>query len=262
MYQINPGLVGNTLGAAISPVQSAFTKTAAFIKGRIDFIANMSKLSDENKLLSERIAELEIDNLKVEALLRENERLSNLLGTSELYPHLPNITADIISKEPGNWFHKFNINKGSRDGIRRNMIVLKSGALVGTVDMVGFNYSRVVSVIDDTSSVSARSERTGDIGFVRGDALLMLEGLCKMVNISREADIVIGDVIVTGTIAAGAEATIYPPGIAIGRVISVEPDVNGTQTAIIKPFVDLRHLSKVLVVTEVYGYDLGGGVDD
>ena len=52
-------------------------------------------------------------------------------------PHYPKVAARIISKDPGNWYDTFMINKGSNDGIRVDNNVIAGKGLVGIVTEVG-----------------------------------------------------------------------------------------------------------------------------
>jgi len=88
------------------------------------------------------------------------------------------------------------------------------------------------------------SLRTGDLGVVKGDYTLMNNGLCKMEYIDGEAQIAVGDEIVTSQLSE-----VYPEGLSIGKVTKIETDANGlTKYAIIEPFVDLKHLGTLLVI--------------
>ena len=88
------------------------------------------------------------------------------------------------------------------------------------------------------------SVRTGDLGVVKGNYTLSNRGLCKMEYIDGDAEIMVGDEIVTSHLS-----DIYPEGLAIGKVLEIETDTNGlTKYAVIEPYVDLKHLDTVLVL--------------
>ena len=58
----------------------------------------------------------------------------------------------MISKDPGNWYSTFVINRGSDDGIQVDMNVLADGGLAGIVTEVGKDWATVRSIIDDSSN--------------------------------------------------------------------------------------------------------------
>ena len=65
------------------------------------------------------------------------------------YSDYPKIAADVISKDPGNWYSTFVVNRGTADGIAVDMNVLGQGGLVGIVTAVGEHWAEVRSIIDD-----------------------------------------------------------------------------------------------------------------
>jgi rod shape-determining protein MreC len=246
-----PTLVNNTLGFIITPVEGAITGVGAFISARIDFIVRMGEIEAENIELKERVKTLEADNTRLSLVDKENQKLSELLEIDRQYANYPMVGANVIAKDTGNWYNTFTIDKGTRDGFQKDMVVLASGGLVGRIFEAGYNYSKVLSIIDDTSAVAVKIARTEDDGYIRGDLYLMLEGKCRMEFIDSESDLLQGDEIVTAP-----TSSIYPPGIIIGHVLSVSMDANGTKSAIIEPFVDFKHIEKVIVVTALFEQEL------
>lgn len=90
------------------------------------------------------------------------------------YSQYKKVGARVISKGSGNWYNTFVINKGSKDGIKVNMNVIADGGLVGIVTETGRTYAKVCSIINDSSSVSAKSSQAGDTCVVQETA-----SLCK-----------------------------------------------------------------------------------
>ena len=71
------------------------------------------------------------------------------------YSEYDKVAANVISKDAGNWFSNFTIDKGTEDGIQKDCNVIAGSGLVGIVTEVGKNWATVRSIIDDTSNVSA-----------------------------------------------------------------------------------------------------------
>ncbi len=236
----------NAFGFVIVPIQNFNTSVSGWLKSKINIITNLNDIENENIALKAELEnKTELEN-KVKLLERENEKLNELLETDSKYGNYPTISAKIIAKDPGNWYDNFTIDKGSKDGLEKNMVVLAAGGLVGRIKECGLFYSKVVSLIDDSDSVSSKSLRTDDIGFVRGD--LSQKNLCRMDYIDNDAEIIEGDEIITSHLSE-----IYPPGITIGYVKEIKPDTNTlTKVAIIEPTVDFKHLENVLVITHSY----------
>lgn len=239
-----------TIGIILKPIQKFTTSSVEWIQGKFEYFSKFKMLEEENETLKMEIDLKEQEIKRLKQLEIENEKLSNLLNTSSKYREYPKITADIIAKDPGNWYKNFVIDKGEKDGIKKNMVVLAVGGLVGKVEEVGYNYAKVSSIINGTYSVSAKSIRTDDEGFVKGD--LSKDGICKMQYIDKEAEIKEGDEIITSHLSE-----IYPAGITIGYVkkIYLEEKTKLSKTAIIEPVVDFKHLEKVLIINTNSDFD-------
>lgn len=239
----NHSFFEQTIGVVLSPIQKATTSSINWIQQKFESFSKFKTLEEENEMLKIELDLKEQEIKRLKQLEIENEKLSNLLNTSSKYREYPKITANIIAKDPGNWYENFTIDKGEKDGIKKDMVVLAVGGLVGKIEEVGYNYAKVSSIINGTYSVSAKSIRTDDEGFVKGD--LSKNGICKMEYIDKEAEIKEGDEIVTSHLS-----DIYPAGITIGYVkeIYLEENTKLSKTAIIEPVVDFKHLEKVLIV--------------
>ncbi len=242
----NATIIDNALGLVITPVQSITTTVGGWFSEKIGNIKGENSLSTENEELRAQVELLEAENKRLSLYEEENKRLSELLEISQKYAEYETTGADIIAKDPSNWYYTFVINKGTKDSLNSEMVLISSGGLVGKITETGYNYSKCQSILDSRSSVSAMSLRTGDLGVVKGDYSLMDDGLCKMEYIDAESEIMKGDEIVTSNLSE-----IYPAGITIGYVKEVVTDNNGlTKYAIIEPEVDFKHLSTLLVVKD------------
>jgi len=243
-----PTLIEDALGFVIIPAQKFFTGIGNWVEERIEFLSLLNNIAEENKTLRELIAAYETDNARLKLIETENEELTALLDLKRKYPAYKTVGANVISVDPGNWSANFIIDRGRGDGFNKNMVVLAPGGLVGRITETGVNYSKVRAIIDDTNAVSAKSVRTGDTGIVRGDMRFITDGLCRMELIEIDAEIAIGDEIITSNLGE-----IYPPGLTIGFVTEINADAGGlTKFAVIKPAVDFKNLETVLVIDELF----------
>ena len=174
--------------------------------------------------------------------------LQKLLKMDKEYSQYKKVGARVISKGSGNWYNTFIINKGTKDGIKVNMNVLADGGLVGIVTETGRTYAKVCSIINDISSVSAKSSQTGDTCVVQGNSeSVQKDGTIDVTYISKDADMKEGEELITSHISSK-----YLEGIKIGTVSSISTDSsNLTQSAKVTPFVDFQHLEDVLVITQL-----------
>ncbi len=228
----------------IIPFQKGATYFGDWVKDKVDFVKNINELEIMNATLTEEVDQLRYENKLLELDKVELERLRELYELDQQYADYPKIGARVIGKDPGNWYEVFIIDKGSDEGLEVNMIVMAGSGLVGRVIEVAPNYSKVRSIIDDTSSVSAKIIRTSDIATVSGDKKLGDQGLCLIEDIHEDVNIIEGDEIVTSHLGE-----YFPPGILIGYVKRIESNPNKlTKTAILEPVVDFKHLEEVLVI--------------
>jgi rod shape-determining protein MreC len=252
VYRLRPSFVENALGYVLTPVQRAATGVSQWVSDKVGFFAHIGEIERDNAVLQTEVDLLRAETSKLALLETDNKRLSDLLGISQKYAAYPQTGAQVIAKDAGNWFDRFYIDKGTKDGIAQNMVVLTAGGLVGKVTQVGANFARVTSLVNDSSAVSAESVRTEDRGIVRGDVDLMGSGYCRMDYISLEAQIIPGDEIVTSNLG-----NTYPPGIVIGFVREVGTDeLDLYKYAIIEPVVDFKKVRTVVVINKLFeGFD-------
>lgn len=240
----NASLIEDVVGFVVTPFQDLIIGVEMWFDSSTSSSREKSDIIEENELLKQQLAELLEDNKRLSLYEEENKRLSELLRITEKYPDYKTTGTNIISKSVGVWYQTFVINKGTSDNIDTNMILISNEGLVGKITESGTTYSKCQSILDSRSSVSAMSSRTKDLGVVKGDYILMQQGLCKMEYIDTEAQIVVGDEIVTSHLS-----DIYPEGLSIGKVIEIKMDSNGlTKYAIIEPYVDFKHLDTILVL--------------
>jgi len=242
----NATFIDNTIGFVITPLQKVTSSTVGWFDEKINSYQEDNSLEAENEELRAKIEILEAENKRLSLYEEENKKLSQLLEIAQKYTEHNTTGAQITGKDPGNWYYTFTIDKGTKDGLSSDMVLVNSGGLVGRITETGYVYSKAQSILDSRSSVSAMSLRTGDLGVVKGDYSLMENGLCKMEYIDAESEIMEGDEIVTSTLS-----DIYPAGITIGYVKEIVSDNNGlTKYAVIQPEVDFKHLSTLLVITD------------
>lgn len=236
--------VEQSMTYVIIPFQKGVTYFGDWVKDKVEFVREVNELETINNDLTEEVDQLRYENRLLELDKLELDRLRKLYELDQQYADYPKTGARVIGKDPGNWYEVFIIDKGSDDDIEVNMVVMAGSGLVGRIIEVGPNYSKVRSIIDDTSSVSAKVLRTSDICTVSGDKILGDAGNALVEDIDESVNIKEGDEIVTSHLGV-----YYPPGILIGTVTSIETDPNKlTKTAVLKPVVDFKHMDEVLVI--------------
>lgn len=242
--KLNATLLESAIGVVVTPFQDLTTGISSWVDETVTSARSKTDLKEENEDLKNQIAELMEENRRLSMYEAENAKLSSLLKIAQRYPDYESVGAKIIAKDPGVWYDGFIIDKGTSSDISANMVLIAPEGLVGKVLESGATFSKAQSILDSRSSVPAKSVRTGDLGVVKGDYTLSNNGLCKMEYIDGDAEIMVGDEIVTSHLS-----DIYPEGLAIGKVLEIETDTNGlTKYAVIEPYVDLKHLDTILII--------------
>ena len=230
------------------PIQKGINQIGWWISDKKENLADLKEVRAKNQELQQQVDELTEENTILQQDKFELERLRELVKLDSEYSDYQKVGARIIGKDPGNWFDKFLIDKGTNDGLAVDMNIIAGGGLVGIITEVGPDYATVRSIIDDTTNVSAMIETTSDRCIVEGNLQLMNEGIIQFSELSdKENKVNAGDKVVTSIISSK-----YLPRILIGYVKEIVPDANNlTKSGTITPVVDFEHLEEVLVITDL-----------
>lgn len=239
--------LNSAVGYVVVPFQQGIGKVGEWLSKRSDELIQIRRLLDENAALREQVAALTEENTLLQQDKYELNSLRNLMDLNEQYGEYNKVGARIISRDSGNWYSSFLIDKGSNDGFAVNMNVIAGGGLVGRITSVGPNWARVTSIISDNSNVSGMTLSTEDNLIVSGDLKLMADNCIGFSQLVDSKNLVAeGDKVVTSNIS-----DIYLPNILIGYISSLDKDANNlTKSGLITPAVDFEHLGEVLVITD------------
>lgn len=237
----------NTVGMLIVPIQNGINAVGSWLTDLQSGFQNVQQLAQENEDLQAQVDSLTEQNSLLLQSQQELQRLQELYQLDQNYSQYEKVAAQVISKDPGNWYSSFTINRGTDSGIQVDMNVISGGGLVGIVTEVGSDWAVVRAIIDDSSSVSAMTVSNSDTCIVSGDLRLMDEGKLAFGQMNTENEVEEGEQIVTSNISDK-----YLPGILIGNVSEVTEDTNHlTKTGYIVPAVDFQHLQEVLVILQL-----------
>ena len=242
------GPLNSIAGAIFEPMQKGINYAGTWLSDKADNLKNLNDVMEENEQLKEQVEELtnELNTIKLEQY--ELDNLRELLALDQQYSDYKKTGANVIGKDPGNWFSVFTIDKGSKDGIEVDMNVIAGNGLVGIVIDVGPHYAKVRSVIDDSAKVYGMILNTSDNCIINGNLQSMNED--QVIEFSglndSENKVQIGDQIVTSNVSDK-----YLQGILVGYVSSISEDSNHlTKSGTITPAVDFEHLQQVLVILD------------
>ena len=240
--------VRNVTGYLVAPFQNGVNDIGKWLSDQLSGFQDVKELARENDELRKEIAELTQKNNELVQNQSELARLTELYSLDKKYSDYNKVAASVISKDPGNWYSTFVVNKGSSDGIAVNMNVLGQGGLIGIVTEVGANWAQVRSIIDDESNLSGMASNTSEPCIVTGNLLGMDNGKIDFKGLRDDDNAVTeGTSIVTSNISDK-----YLTGLLIGYVSEIYLDSNNlTKSGTIIPSADFRSLREVLIITDL-----------
>lgn len=243
-FVVEPKKVGLSV---FSLTQSGISKLGTFVSRTINSINELKKLRTQFEEMQVQLSDYGQIERNIVELRLENEQLRRQLGFSEKigYNHIP---AEIIGKDPGNYFNTIMINKGRRDGVERNMPVIAFNdgfqGLVGKVVGVGATSSEVLPIFDNSCYVAARLQVARYEGLVSGNSYGDSKVIMRYVKKRARNEIRYGDLVIT----SGMQS-IYPKGIYIGRVRSLSgKEYETTLELEIEPIIDFSKIEYVFVL--------------
>jgi rod shape-determining protein MreC len=228
----------------LSPAQKVLSRVGYSIKENLDVIPQLFYLKEENENLKKQVAELLQYKQNIIEYQRENADLRTLLGFKERSFQYDLEAAEVIARDPSNWFNVILIDKGEEHGLTKDMAVITDKGLVGYITSTASNTSKVVLITDERSSVSAMMQRTRDNGMVKGTIDPAPSGYLKMEFLPQDANLVKGDIVISSGLGG-----LIPKGIIIGEIAEANKEsYELMQYAIIRPAVDFLKLERVFVI--------------
>jgi len=228
--------------SVFSPIEHG---VVSFFRGLKNFSRNYFYFRDvqrQNQSLRDEAFRLHQENLALKNLLLKfqgAEEIRNLLSTVSQSI----LVASVIGIDSSQIHKSIHLNKGSADGVRKDMVVLdRKGRLVGrVVEPVTAGESRVQLITDEDSGVGVLTERYRVVGILQGDA----EGKCRLKYIVKtNREVTVDEEVLT----SGLDG-VYPSGLPLGRIISVVEDTDLFKKIIVQPYFDLSDLDQVAVFT-------------
>ena len=232
-------------GYTVVPMQKGINTVGMWMSDVSDNFATLQEMKEENQALKEKLADMTVENNQLKQNAATLERLQELYKMDQNTADYPKLGANVIASDNSNWYSSFTIDKGSQDGIRKDMNVLSGAGLVGIVTDVGPNYAIVSSVSDD-KNVSGMILTSFDKCIVSGDLTLIDDGVIKFHQLENNGnEVPIGEQVVTSNISNK-----YLQGLLIGYVSEIHVDSNNlTRSGYIIPATNFKELQEVLVIT-------------
>lgn len=242
-------LTQNVVGTVISPFQTLSANISNAVSGVIENAINLGSLKAQNQELKKQVSKLQSDVVDYNEIKRENQMLRSYVDIAQESDNRKYTTAMVISRDPGQWFSSFTIDKGTANGIQKDDPVITSDGLVGVVVTPMLTTSVVSTVLDPSVHVGSIVSQTGDTGITQGSRELAANGEFELSYLTKGSSVTTGNIIVTT-----GRGGVYPKDLKVGIVQDLKTDISGNSiNAICKPMVDPASVKNVLVITDFTG---------
>lgn len=229
---------------------SAWFSSANAVTGKLyEWDANVEtffSLTKVNQELTQRNAYLEQEVQKLSDSLVSVTKDSSIYHRDQFallrnYRLIPaKVVANSIDK-PGNLM---TIDKGSADGIRKDMGVISGTGVVGIVYLVAEHYAIVIPVLNTKSNISCMIQNRGYFGYLRWKG--GVSDLAYLEEVPRHAHFKLGDYVVTSGYSA-----VFPPDVRVGRILHVFNSADGLSYRVqLRLSTDFARLRDVCVIDD------------
>jgi rod shape-determining protein MreC len=225
--------------SVFSPVVKVSDAVISKVTGSFTGLSDLRRAKTENEDLKQRVEQLTIELNETREKAKESEVMRTIYGLPAAAQY-SQIAANVIARDTSLWFKRLTIDRGTLDGIKRDMPVVTSTGIVGRIINVGPNFAQVQIITDANAGVGVMIQRTRVPGELKG----LNKARCEIKNMPATEEIQEGDVVMT----TGLDR-IYPKGLIVGAVESVENDASGPwKKIIVNPVAPVDRIENVLVL--------------
>jgi rod shape-determining protein MreC len=226
-----------TVGA-FSPFERAGSHGILHLRDTWNHYFALQNASRENEELHRENDALKMKVNQLQSKAAEADRLSLLLDFRKSHQNVPMLGARIIATSAGTASATVMLDRGSKDGIKKNMGVITPEGVVG----------KVVEVYDDTTEVLLLTDKDSGVGAMLGDSRIQSpvggtgEPLLAMKYVPNDDTVNIGERVVT----SGMDK-IFPRDLPIGTITDIKSG-NPFKTIRVRPSANLSRLEEVIVL--------------
>jgi len=227
--------------SAVTPFEKAVVHTQQWVENLWTTYVYLHGVRRENRDLRAEIERMKIDEARLEEDARMARRVQTLLGFKQQYVD-STVAAQVIGTSGSDQSRVLYIDKGAKDGIKPDMAVITPTGIVGKIVQTAPEWSQVLPINDQFSGVGAALKDSRLQGILKGAA----SGATTLQYIMSDEKVVPGEEVIT----SGGDR-IFPKGLPVGNVISVEPGKDLFLNIRVIPAAHLDRLEEVLIVTKI-----------
>lgn len=239
------------ISAVLAPVEEGASRALKPARDLVNWFDETFDARGENEELRTEVAELREELADAQEATAENEQFRSLLDLEKANATVAaydNVTGRVIGRSPTVWYSTVTIDVGSGEGVEVNDPVITGEGLVGRVSETTRGTAEVTLITDHRSAVSATLLPDGPDGVVEPEVGDPDDLLLDFIDNDQEVEE--GQILVTAGWSNGRISSAYPRGLEIGRVSDASAgEREGFQQVYVEPFVDMRGLDLVQVLT-------------
>ena len=235
-------------GSVVAGFQKIAFNTGQTITNSFYSVQDIVKMREENNMLTDTVHELQEQVRILENIVNKSDALETEYAMKKNLD-FDHVVGQVIALDDSNWFSKLTIDKGEKDGLKKNDIVINAVktdmgvvqiGLVGVVTETSSNWSKVITILDANCKISFRDINSDESGIMQGS----IDGTITGYFFNSKAEASAGDSLVTSGIGE-----IYIPDLYIGDVKEVVPTTDAsTQRIVVEPSVEFTKLNRVYVL--------------
>jgi rod shape-determining protein MreC len=222
-----------------SPVVKAGDSVLSKVTGTFTGWGELRRASNENVELKAKLEQLTVELNETREKAAQYDALRVQYGLPAL-ASFRQIAANVIARDTSLWFKRLTIDRGTLDGVKRDMPVVTHVGVIGRVVNVGPNFAQIQLITDANAGVGVMIQSSRLPGELKG----LNNNLCEIKNIPSSEEVSENEPVVT----TGLDR-IYPKGLVIGNIERVENDANAPyKKIIVKTAVQIDRVENVLVL--------------
>jgi rod shape-determining protein MreC len=235
-----------------SPIQDGANKALKPVRNLFGWVDDTVHAKAQRNELIKQVAALRSQLIANQAEKRSYRQLQgiyhldNQLSVKDYHP----VLATVVAKSPNIWYATVVIDKGESSGVRVNDPVVNGEGLVGKVAQVASDGAQVSLITDSSMGVSSRVGTTEATGIVQPKVGDPNDLLLQYLPANTSANP--GEYVVTSGTVSSPDDSLYPPGILIGQVTSVNEE-SAYKSVNVRPTANLHDLDVVQVLTAAQG---------
>ncbi|MFZ0915227.1 MAG: rod shape-determining protein MreC [Candidatus Korobacteraceae bacterium] len=227
--------------SAVTPVETAVVHAQKWVNDTWNNYAYLRGVRRENRELRAEIERMKVEDARYAEDARMARRIQALLAFKEQYVDTT-VAAQVIGTSGSEQSRILYLDKGSNDGIKPDMAVITPAGIVGKIVQVFPDSSQVLPINDQFSGVGAALKSSRLQGILRGSS----NGVTTLQYVMSDEKVEPGEEVIT----SGGDR-IFPKGLPVGKVVSVEPGKDLFLNIRVVPSARLDQVEEVLIVTKI-----------